>query len=124
MVAAAVAAVGLGGDSEVFQVFGFEQRGTVIRLRFVLFQGQDGGAVSAHQTGDIRTDDVPFQQFFHVAEHGIVVEGAALHHNVVAQFPGIFQLHNLEKGILDYGKADACGNIRQGRPFLLGLLHP
>ena len=108
MVAAAVAAVGLGGDGEFFQLFFGQQSGTayrccVCRRAFVfgfrgffrqfffrLFQRKDGGAVGTHEAGDVRTDDILVQQLFHVPQHGVVVERAALHHDMVAQFVGIF----------------------------------
>ena len=108
VVAAAIAAVGFGGDGEFFQLFPGQQGGMtdgrcVCRRAIVfgcrgffrqfllgLFQRKDGGAVSPHEASDVRTDDVLVQQLFHVPQHGVVVERAALHHDMVAQFVGIF----------------------------------
>ena len=43
---------------------------------------------------------------------------------MVSQFPGVLQLHYFKQSVFNDRKADASGNIRQRRPFLLGLLHP
>ena len=43
---------------------------------------------------------------------------------MVPQFADVFQLHDFEEGIFNDREADAGGNIRQGRSFFLGLLHP
>ena len=97
----------------------------ILRLpRAHRFQSQDGCAVRTHESGNIRTDDVFIQQKFHAAQHGIVIESTALDHDMVAQFGNIFKLHNFKEGILNNADSDARRNIRQRRPFFLGLFNP
>ena len=43
---------------------------------------------------------------------------------MVAQFGNIFKLHNFKEGILNNADSDARRNIRQRRPFFLGLFNP
>ncbi len=54
-----------------------------------LAQAVQGRAVSAHQTGDVGADDLHAHLFFKGAEHGFIVEGAALHHDLAAQLFGL-----------------------------------
>ena len=61
VVAAAVAAVGFGGDGEVGQLFRTEKGGMFfcsLGFAFCFFQGKDRRPVGAHEAGDIRTDHI------------------------------------------------------------------
>ena len=50
-----------------------------------LAQAVQGSAVSAHQTGNVRPDDLHAHLFFKGAEHGFIIKGTALHHDLAAQ---------------------------------------
>ena len=50
------------------------------------------------------------------------MEGAALNHDMAAQFPGRAELDHLEKRVFDNGIGKARGNIRNLGSLLLGLL--
>ncbi len=48
-----------------------------------------GRAVSAHQAGDVGADHVDPHLLLKGAQHGLVVEGAALHHDVRPRSSGL-----------------------------------
>ena len=61
------------------------EHGALARVQRTLRYGVQRRAVSAHQPGDIRADDVHAQFVFKRAEHRVVEERAALHDDVLPQ---------------------------------------
>ena len=106
---------GQGGDGVKIQ------RGS--RLAAVAVAGNQRRAESAHQPGDIRTHRVHAGDALESAQHRLIVEGAALHHDVLAQLAGVGQLDDLEQGVFDDGVGKTGRNVRHRRALLLGLLH-
>src|SRR5699024_3538990 len=84
--------------------------------------GDEGRPEGAHDAGDVRANRDAAGDLFKAAEDGVVVEGAALHHDVPAQVGGGGDLEHLEEGILDHRVGQSGGDIRHGSPLLLGLL--
>ena len=78
-------------------------------------------AESAHEAGDSRTDDVAAQKLFKGAQYGVIIERAALDHDMFAQFGRIFYFDDLVQGIFDDRVGKAGGDIGEGCPFFLGL---
>ena len=54
--------------------------------------GNEGRTESAHEPRDIRADDLRSGNGFKGPEHRLIVEGAALDHNMAAQLLGGAQL--------------------------------
>ena len=84
-VATALAAVGAGFHMEFLQFIEWQDR----RMLLTAFQRQNRRPIRAHKSGNIGTDNLSVQQFFHTAQYGIIVKSTALHDNMVAQFPHI-----------------------------------
>ena len=121
VVAAAVALHGLDGLAEVFQLRLGQYRAVGV------FPGAghavEGGAVGAHQTGDVGADDLHAHLLLEGAQHRFVVEGAALDHDVAAQFLRAGGADDLVQGVLDDGNGEAGADVLDGGAVLLGLLH-
>ena len=118
LVAAALAAVRARLHIEMLEFARREQR----RLLAPRFEREDGRAIRAHDACDVGTDDVAVQEFFHAAQHGIVVERAALHDDMVAERAHVLELHDLEQCILDDGERDARRDVSDLRALFLRLL--
>ena len=101
-----------------------------------LFQGQHGAFLtavaffcyqcrteSAHDTGDIGTGNFHAGYFFKSTQHGVVIEGTALYHDMATQFRSVCQFNDLIQCVFDNGIGKACGNIRHAGSFFLGLLY-
>ena len=93
------------------------------RLAVVAVTGDQRRAESAHQARDIGTYRLGSGDTLKGPQHRLVIEGAALHHDVVAQLAGVGQLDDLEQGVFDDGVGKSGGDIRHRRALLLGLLH-
>ena len=87
------------------------------------FSGDQCSAESTHDACDIRAYRLTVCNLFEAAQHGIVVEGTALYHDIFTQFGGVGYLDHLEQGIFDDGVSQTGRNIRNGSTFLLGLLY-
>ena len=87
-----------------------------------LAQAEQGRTVSAHQTGDVGADDLDAHLFFKGAQHGFVVEGAALHHDLAAQFFGAGRADDLVQCVLDHADGQTGGDILDAGTVLLCLL--
>ena len=107
--------------AEIFQFLFGDQRGDMIFAE--AFFGDNGRAVSAHEAGNIGTDDLPPGFFFECAKHRFVIEGAALSHDLLAEIFGTADLDNFVKGVLDDGIGQAGGDIFHGGAFLLRLFY-
>ena len=100
--------------------------GEVQRLRglaVIAVTGDQRRAEGAHQSGDIGAHRVHTGDTLKGPQHRLIIEGAALHHDVAAQLMGVGQLDDLEQGVLDDGVGKSGGDIRHRRALLLGLLH-
>ena len=84
--------------------------------------GNASSTVSAHQTGDVRADDLDAHLLLEGAEDGFVVEGAALHDDLPAQLLGAGGADDLIQGILDDADGQARRDVLDGCAILLGLL--
>lgn len=51
-------------------------------------------AVGAHEAGNGRTDDFAAQELFKCAQDSVIIEGAALNDNVLAQLGRVFYFNN------------------------------
>ena len=74
-----------------------------------------------HNTGNVGPDDLSAGDFLECTQHGIVVEGSALHDNVFAERGSTRDLDDFEQSIFDDGIGKAGGDIRDGCPLLLRL---
>ena len=87
-----------------------------------LAQAVQSSAVSAHQAGDIRPDDLHAHLLFKGAEHGFIIEGTALHHDLAAQLFRAGSADHLVQRVLDHADGQACGDILNAGTVLLCLL--
>ena len=87
------------------------------------FQRKDSRTIGSHESGNIGADDLPMQELFHGAHHSVIVECAALHHNMIAQGSYILELHDLEQRVFDDGKRNACRDVPHLGALFLRLLH-
>ena len=56
-----------------------------VRWALLLWRRPNRATVSAHQAGNVRADDLHAHLFFKGAEHGFIIKGTALHHDLAAQ---------------------------------------
>ena len=76
---------------------------------------------SPHQSGNGGAGDIAADFQLKAAQHGIVQEGAALHHDILAQIIGTGCTDYLIDGIFHNGNRQSRGNILHRRPVLLSL---
>ena len=79
-------------------------------------------AKGTHDAGNIGAGGLHAGNLLKGAKHRLVVEGAALHHDVSAKVGGVCQLDDLVKGILDDGVGKSRRNILHRGALFLGLL--
>ena len=79
-------------------------------------------AVGAHEARDIGPDDLHAHLLLKGPQHRLVVEGAALDHDVPPQLLGGGGPDDLVDGVLHHGDGEAGGDVLDGGPVLLGLL--
>ena len=84
--------------------------------------GDEGGAEGTHDAGDIRPDGFAVRDALKAAKDRVVVEGAALHDDVLSELRGVGDLDDLIQRVLDDGVGEAGRDVGDGRAFLLGLL--
>ena len=89
---------------------------------FALAKAEQGRTVSAHQARDVGADDLDAHFLFEGAEDGLIVEGAALHHDLPAQLFGAGSADDLVQRILDDADGQAGGDVLDGCAILLRLL--
>ena len=104
------------GVGKFRQFFGGEYGG------FFQPHGAQRRAVSAHQTGDVRPDDVAPQFALEGAQDGVVVEGAALYHHVLPQFVGGTGADDLVDGVFDHADGEPGGDVLHRGAVALRLL--
>ena len=88
----------------------------------IAFPRHQRRAKGTHDAGNIGAGGLHAGNLLKGAKHRLVVEGAALHHDVFAQVGGVCQLDDLVKGILDDGVGKSRGNILHRRALFLRLL--
>ena len=122
MVAAAAA---LDADHLLCKFFQFllvhHGRGGLV-VFMALAQAVQGSAVSAHQTGNVRPDDLHAHLFFKGTEHGFIIKGTALYHDLAAQLFRAGSADHLVQRVLDHADGQACGDILDAGTVLLRLL--
>ena len=91
-------------------------------VRACLGLAEQGRAVSAHQARNVGTDDVDAHLFLKGAEHSLIVEGAALYHDVAAQLLGAGRADDLVQRVLDDGDGQTGADIFNRGTVLLRLL--
>ena len=84
--------------------------------------GVEGRAEGAHDARDGGPGDVATQLLLEGPEHRVVVEGAALHHDVLAQIVGVGGPDDLVDRVLDDGDGQSRGDVLHAGAVLLGLL--
>ena len=89
----------------------------------IVLAGDQGSTEGAHDTGDIRTDGFSAGHQFEGTEYGIVIEGSALHHDLMTQLFRVGQLAHLKQRIFDDGIGKSCGDVLYGSTLLLGLFY-
>ena len=81
------------------------------------------GSESAHDTGDVRTDNLAVSDLFQASQHGVIVKGSALYHDMLSKFRRVGNLDDLKECIFDDRISKTCGNIRNRSAFFLGLFY-
>ena len=87
-----------------------------------LAQAVQSSAVSAHQSGNVRPDDLHAHLLFKGAEHGFIIKGTALHHDLATQLFRAGSADHLVQRVLDHADGQACGDILDAGTVLLRLL--
>ena len=80
-------------------------------------------AIRPHQSRHIRADDLSSEKQLQRAEHRIIVESPALHHDPVAQIRRLLQADDLVERILDDRVGETGRNICDRDAILLCLPH-
>ena len=88
----------------------------------IAFPRHQRRAKGTHDAGNIGAGGLHAGNLLKGAKHRLVVEGAALHHDVFAQVGGVCQLDDLVKGVLDDGVGKSCGNVLHRCALFLRLL--
>ena len=88
----------------------------------IAFPRHQRRAKGTHDAGNIGAGGLHAGNLLKGAKHRLIVEGAALHHDVFAQVGGVCQLDDLVKGVFDDGVGKSCGNILHRRALFLRLL--
>ena len=88
-----------------------------------LAQAKQRCTVSTHQARDVGADDLDAHLLLEGAEHGLVVEGTALHDDLAAQLFGAGCADDLVQCILDDTDGQTGRDVLDGCAVLLGLLH-
>ena len=104
----------LPGENFIFQFF---------RFNVESLSGNQCRTEGAHDSGNIRTHHVLPQRFFKGTEHRIIVEGSALHNDVLSEIFRIRHFNNLIQGVLNDRVCQSCRDIGNGCPFFLCLLY-
>ena len=107
--------------AEIRQSLAVQKRADLVRPG--LAPAEQGRAIGAHEACDIGPDDLHAHLLLKGTQHRLVVEGAALHHDVPAQLLGGRGPDHLIDGVLHHRDGEAGGDILDGGPVLLGLLH-
>ena len=107
---------------EVLQLLLAHHGGVGLPCLVAAAQAEQGRAVSAHQAGDVGADDLHPHLLFKDAQDGLVVEGAALDHDLAAQLLGAGSPDDLVQRVLDHADGQAGADVLDAGAVLLGLL--
>ena len=118
-VGAAAAAGGGGGVGQIQDVVQGKSGAFLTVVTLPRYQRRTEGT---HNAGNVGAGSLHTGDFLKGAKHRLVVERAALHHDVFAQVGGVCQLDDLVKGILDDGVGKSRRNILHRGALFLGLL--
>ena len=118
-VSAATAADG-GGFIRKTQHFLKRQHGAFLTSVMVL--RNQSRTKSTHQTGNVRASSIHTGDFLKGPENCLVVKGAALNNDMLAQILGICKLDDLVERVFDDGVGKTCRNVGNRGSFFLGLL--
>ena len=77
----------------------------------------------AHYAGDVGANDYRPRYLFEGAKHRLIVEGAALNDDVVAELLRVRQFYDLVKSVLYDRISESRGNVGYLRALFLRLLH-
>ena len=118
-VGAAAAAGGGGGAGQIQNVV--QGKGGAF-LTVIAFPRHQRRAKGTHDAGNIGAGGLHAGNLLKGAKHRLIVERAALHHDVSAKVGGVGQLDDLVKGVFDDGVGKSRGNILHRRALFLRLL--
>ena len=124
--AVVAAAAALDADDLLVEALQLLQRhhgGSLSVVPGALAQAEQRRTVSAHQARDVGADDLDAHLLLEGAEHGLVVEGTALHDDLAAQLFGAGRADDLVQCILDDADGQTGRDVLDGCAVLLGLLH-
>ena len=123
------------GEHAVIDAALAPRRGGAVAQRKDLGDGQHGGGLArvafsrqqrrperAHDAGDVRAYGLRAGQLLKGPEDRLVMEGAALHHHMLAQRLGAGELDDLEQRVFDHRAGQTRGDVLHGRALLLRLL--
>lgn len=82
-----------------------------LALFFHELAGEECYTDSAHFARAFRTDRLKARVLFEGAEHCVVLEGTALHHNFFTEGVEVADTDNLRENVVDNGTADTCDNV-------------
>ena len=80
-------------------------------------------AEGTHDACDVGTHALTLRRALKGAEHGVVIEGTALHHDVLAEARGIGNLNDLKERVLDDRVRKTRRDISDGCALLLRLFY-
>ena len=112
-----------GGSGGICQVQGLLQGQHSALLTPEAFFRDQRRAEGAHDSGNVRANGLDPRNLLKGPQHSLIVEGTSLNHHMASQLLGAGQLDDLVKGVFDDGVSKSRGDIGDGRPLLLGLLH-
>ena len=91
------------------------------RLVFPALACDQGRAEGTHDAGNVGAHALTLRRALEGAEHSVIVEGTALHHNVLAEARGIGNFDDLKERVLDDRVSETGRNIGDGCALLLRL---
>ena len=112
-----------GGGGGICKVVDLLQRQHGGGLTLIPLPCQQRRAEGTHNARNVGAGGLHTGDGLKGPQHRLIVEGAALHHHVGAQLPGISQLDDLEQGVFDDRIGQTGRNIGHLRPLFLCLLH-
>ena len=92
-------------------------------LTFIALSCNQGSTECAHDTGNIRTGNLTVCDFFQASQNCIIIEGTALHDDVLSKRRSIGYFDNLEQCVFNNRVSKSGGNIVYAGALLLGLFY-
>ena len=110
-----------GGKFQVIDLVNGEHGG--LHAVLIPFPGDQSRAEGAHDTGNVGTNRLAVRDFLKASKNRVIVEGAALYHDIFTESGGVGYLDNLEQCVLDNRVSQTCGDIGHLGALFLGLLY-